>query len=69
MTGWRSTGFGQHVVEGIVLSTTDAAVRFQIDHSREVWIPRKVCLKGNVIEDGDEDIAVASWWLQQEGLL
>ena len=61
---WKSTGFGQHVVEGIVLSTTDAAILLQIDHGPERWIPRKVCLQGDAIEEGDEDPTVATWWLK-----
>lgn len=65
----RSTGLGQHVVEGIVLSTTDGAILLMIDHGSEKWIPRKVCLNGSSIEDGDEDPAVADWWLKQEKLL
>jgi hypothetical protein len=69
MPSWRSTGLGQHVVEGIVLSTTDAAIYIQIDHGPDIWIPRKVCLNGIDIEDGDEDPAVADWWLKQEKLL
>jgi hypothetical protein len=64
----RSTGFGQTTLDGLVLKSTDAAILWQpAEGGEEFWIPRKVCLDGDALEDGDEDIAVADWWLDQEG--
>lgn len=63
------TGFGQTTLSGHVDKTTDAAILFQPDTGEEFWVPRRVCLDGDAVEEGDEDIIVADWWLQQEGLL
>ena len=63
------TGFGQTTLSGHVDKTTDAAILFQPDTSEEFWVPRRVCLDGDAVEEGDEDIIVADWWLKQEGLL
>lgn len=65
----RSTGFGQTTLDCLVLKTTDFAVLILTDQHEEKWVPRKVCLDGSSIDDGDEDIVVADWWLKQEGLL
>lgn len=65
----RSTGFGQTTLSGEVLRTTDGAVLFDPERGDEFWVPRKVCLDGASIEDGDTDIVVADWWLRQEGRL
>lgn len=62
-----SNGFGQSVVDGMILKSTDDAILYLIDHlGDERWIPRKVCLDGGNLDDGDTDIAVADWWLKQE---
>lgn len=33
------------------------------------WIPRSVCEEGDELSVGDDDIRVAEWWLNKEGLL
>lgn len=63
------TGLGQHVVDGLVVKTTDAAILYQPDDGDEFWVPRKCVVHGAQIEDADEDIAIADWWLKQEKLL
>ena len=63
----RSTGLGQTTLDGLVLKTTDAAVLWQPASGEEFWIPRRVCIQGDEIDDGDKDIIVADWWLRQEG--
>lgn len=68
MTG-HSTGMGQTVLDGLVVKTTDAALLYQPDDADEIWIPRKVCLDGGRLDEGDTDVAIADWWLKQEGLL
>lgn len=69
MTG-RSTGFGQTTLEGLIEKTTDGAVLFlPYGGEKEFWIPRKVCLDGDSLDEGDEDVVVADWWLKQEGHL
>jgi hypothetical protein len=35
----------------------------------ERWVPRKVCLDGASLDEGDTDVVVADWWLKQEGML
>lgn len=32
------------------------------------WIPRSVCEEGDDLAVGDNDIRVAEWWLNKEGL-
>lgn len=68
MTG-RSTGFGQTTLEGVVEKATDAAILFLPLTGTEFWIPRRVCLDGDSIDEADEDVCVADWWLKQEGHL
>lgn len=65
----RPTGLGQTVLEGIVSVTTDGAILFQPLDGSEFWIPRKVCIGGENLEEADEDVTVADWWLRQEGRL
>lgn len=65
----RSTGLGQTTLDGLVMKTTEGAVLWQPSRGDEFWIPRKVCIQGEEIEDGDEDIIVANWWLEKEGHL
>lgn len=35
----------------------------------EHWVPRSVCLDGDALAVGDDDLIVADWWLEKEGLL
>ena len=65
----HSTGFGQTTLEGLIEKTTDGAVLFLPSTGKEFWIPRKVCLDGDSLDEGDEDVVVADWWLKQEGRL
>lgn len=62
------TGFGQTTLEAVVTRTTEKAVLVEID-GNEIWIPRKVCLDGDALDVGDDDLVVADWWLEQEDLL
>lgn len=64
----RPTGLGQTILEGEVIKTTDSAVLFVVDGD-EHWLPRRVCLEGDRLEEGDERVSVANWFLEKEGLL
>lgn len=64
-----SSGFGQHELLGVVTKSTDSALLILVDGYDEKWVPRSVCLDGADIDDGDEDVFVADWWLKKEGLL
>jgi len=33
-----------------------------------VWVPRSCCQDGERLEEGDEDITVATWFVEKEGL-
>lgn len=66
MMGRSSTEFGQTTLSGLVVKTTDAAVLFQPDDGAEFWVPRRVCLDGDSLEEADTDIVVADWWLKKE---
>lgn len=65
----QSSGFGQTTLSGRVKVTTDGAILFDPDDRSEFWVPRRVCLDGGSVEEGDTDIVVADWWLKQEGRL
>ncbi len=60
-------GFGQTTLSGEVKKTTDDAVLFLTDAGTEFWVPRSVCLDGQSIDEGDSDIAVATWWRAERG--
>lgn len=60
--------FAQTTIHAEVIRTTDKAVLILHD-GEEHWIPRSVCLEGDALETGDEDLIVADWWLEKEGLL
>ena len=60
---------GQTVLAGEVMKTTDAAILFVTEDGTEKWIPRRVCIDGASIDEGDTDVIVADWWLKQEGML
>lgn len=65
----KPTGFGQSTLSGEVLKATDGAVLFVVDGTgREFWVPRRVCLDGDSLEEGDTDICIADWWLKQQGV-
>ena len=51
-----------------VIRTTQKAVLVRLDDLTEIWIPRSVCLDGDDIVDGDEDISVQAWWAEQEDI-
>lgn len=61
------TGFGQTTLTGLIMKSTEDAVLFLLEGD-EKWIPRSVCIDGDTLEDGDEDVIVANWWLEKEGL-
>ena len=61
-------------LSGRVVRTTHAAILFKPDPDEdveaihnEIWIPRSVCMDGDVADDGDTDIAVKKWWLEKNG--
>jgi len=56
-------------VEGVVQSCTPKAIRLHVASANEsLWIPRSVCNNGANIVVKDEDISVAEWWLEKQGL-
>ena len=65
----RKTGFGQTTLSGEIIRTSDSAVLFDPGDDEPFWVPRRCCLDGSTLEDGDSDICVADWWLEQEGRL
>lgn len=52
----------------VVLRISRRAVLVRTDDLDEIWIPKSVCIDGDDIEEGDQDISVRSWWAEQEGL-
>jgi hypothetical protein len=54
---------------GLVIHTSDTAVRFRGEDGVAFWVPRSVCSDGAEVEDGDTDLVVADWWLKKEGRL
>lgn len=60
-------GFGQTTITAEIIKTTEKAVLIEVDGA-EHWVPRKVCLDGDSLVIGDEDLVVADWWLEQAGL-
>lgn len=62
-------GFGQTTLSGEVKRVTEGAILFDPEDGDEFWLPRRVCLDGASVDEGDVDIVVADWWLKQEGKL
>lgn len=60
--------FAQTTIHAEITRTTDKAVLVTMDGENH-WIPRSVCLDGDALEVGDDDLIVADWWLEKEGLL
>lgn len=60
--------FAQTTINTEITRTTDKAVLVTID-GEDHWIPRRVCLDGDALETGDDDLIVADWWLEKEGSL
>lgn len=59
----------QTILTGEVLRpTTERAILFRCENGVEHWIPRKVCLDGDVIGEGDTELVVATWFCEQKGL-
>lgn len=56
------------LVSGLVERTTGKAVLFKLEEQEGVWIPRSVCEDGESIEQHDEEIHVATWWLRENGI-
>ena len=65
----RSTKLGQTTLDCLVVKTTPHAVLIMTEDFDERWVPRKVCLDGASLDEGDTDVVVADWWLKQEGML
>jgi hypothetical protein len=59
--------FAQTTIHAEIRKATEKAVLVEIDGT-EHWIPRSVCLDGDSIDVGDDDLIVANWWLEKEGL-
>jgi hypothetical protein len=59
--------FAQTTISAEITRATDKAVLVEIDGEQH-WIPRSVCLEGDMLDVGDTDIIVADWWLEKEGL-
>ena len=53
--------FGQVTVAAEVIRTTDAAILINYQGD-EIWVPRKCCIQGDRIEEGDTDLMIARWW-------
>ena len=53
-----------------IIRTTDDAVCVFIEGEEppDRWIPRSVCEDGDSIEVGDEELYVARWFLDRQGL-
>lgn len=59
----------QTTLTGEVLRpSTHRAILFRCKNGSEHWIPRKVCLDGDTIDEGDTEIVVATWFCEKEGL-
>ena len=50
-----------------ITETTDEAVLIVVD-GEEQWVPRSVCLDGDSLNVGDEDLVVENWWLRKAGI-
>ena len=50
-----------------ITKTTDKAVLIVVD-GEEQWVPRSVCLDGDSLNVGDEDLVVENWWLRKAGI-
>lgn len=60
--------FAQTTIACEVKRATDRAVLI-VYEGNEYWVPRSVCLDGDAATVGDDDLIVADWWLEKEGLL
>lgn len=50
-----------------ITRTTDKAVLIVVD-GEDQWVPRSVCLDGDSLNVGDEDLVVENWWLRKAGI-
>lgn len=60
--------FAQTTINAEITKATDKAVLISVD-GEDHWVPRSVCLDGDALAVGDDDLIVADWWLEKEGLL
>lgn len=60
--------FAQTTIQAEITKTTERAVLI-VYEDEEYWVPRSVCLDGDSLQVGDDDLIVADWWLEKEGLL
>jgi hypothetical protein len=56
------------LVSGLVEQTTDKAVLVKLEEGESTWIPRSVCEDGDSIEEDDEELHVATWWLRKNDI-
>lgn len=61
--------FAQTTIHAKIRKATDKAVLIVVEDGSEHWVPRSVCLDGDALDVGDDDLIVADWWLEKEGLL
>ena len=64
-----SARFRQTTINAEIRKATDKAVLIATEDGTEHWVPRSVCLDGDALAVGDDDLIVADWWLEKEGLL
>ena len=60
--------FAQTTIYAEIEKATDKAVLVKLDDGTKKWEPRSVCLDGDSLSVGDDDLIVADWWLEQEGI-
>ncbi len=52
-------------LSGEVVQVTAKSVLFENDaNGLQTWIPRCVCIDGDVLNVGDIDVIIATWWLE-----
>lgn len=56
-------------IEGEVVKTTDRALLvYFASADQAIWVPRSNTEGGDVLEEGDTDPSIATWWLRLQGL-
>lgn len=60
-------GFDFTTIKCEVLKLRDASFLIRIN-GEERFVPRRVCLDSDGVDEGDTDLIVADWWLKKEGL-
>lgn len=63
------TNPNHETIEGVIIRTTDRAILLRLEsNDEEVWIPRSVCINGDVLDEGDTDPDVEEWFVRKENL-